>query len=182
MWFISTDEIDGVDEQLRITDRPALEGSLAAAGLDPAQISAIAADDITIERFTALCELEVAELRRHGYWTDGPELARAEFGRQRPSYVWAAPPEWAHSRASRFQIEVQNRFTGAFASFYDARTLPPPDEQLRRTIEAANEFIDCARRKGLEPPQLEVASADDLDDFYRWYGRPEWDIDCAFLP
>jgi hypothetical protein len=180
--FLDIDLIRGIDATFAVTDVSALRESLEAARLHPSQIDAVVNDKIDLATYFELRRSEVACLEQRGLFIDPLTVVENIYGVPEPEYGWAAGESMSEAAADLIQRSCQYAFTGAYASFYNARFQPSAEEQLERDIAAANRFIACAKDMGLEPPQETVQSLTDLDTFFSWWGLPEWDIPCKFEP
>ncbi|MCF6743951.1 hypothetical protein E9529_06615 [Blastococcus sp. KM273128] len=178
--IIDSDAMRGLDSSLRIVDPEQLAASLTAAGLDSAQVEALRAQDLTLETYVRLIQLEVACLKEQGIEASDPQVVTAEYGVQIPVYGYPSTvPGLSETEIGYRQISCQNRFTGAYQTLYMAKFLPSEEERTRIDIVAANRFLACARSLGVTPPLDEVRNAVELNQFNDWYMTPEADIDCS---
>jgi len=181
--IIRVDQMRGLDAELTIVDAEELAASLAEAGLHEAQVEALRRSDLSLQTYVRLVELEMACLRDQGIEPSPLEVSTLAYGVRQPTY--GCPAEVAgmtDGEISRIQVTCQNRFTGAYQALYAAKFTPSPDEALARDLAAANEFLDCARSRWIDPPIAAVRNSSDFDAFYAWYATPEADIDCHFRP
>ncbi len=181
--IIRVDQMRGLDAELTIVDAEELAASLTEAGLHEAQVEALRRSDLSLQTYVRLVELEMACLRDQGIEPSPLEVSTLAYGVRQPTYGYLAEvPGMTDDEISRIQVTCQDRFTGAYQTLYAAKFTPSPDEALARDLAAANEFLDCARSRGIDPPIAAVHNSSDFDAFYAWYATPDADIDCHFRP
>lgn len=181
--IIRVDQMRGIDAELTIIDAEALADSLTEAGLHEAQVDALRASDLSLETYISLVQLEMTCLRDQGIEPSPLEVSTLVYGLQQPTYGYPTEvPGMTADEISLTQVTCQNRFTGAYQTLYAAKFTPSADERLARDLAAANDFLDCARTRGLDPPVRAVHNASDFEVFYAWYSTPEAAVDCHFKP
>ena len=181
--IIAVDQMRGLDANLRIVDADELALSLEEAGLAAPQVQALKRQDLSLETYMSLINLEVACLREQGIEATNPEVDTAEYGIQIPGYGYPAEVDgMTAAEIDERQANCQNRFTGAYQTLYCASQLPSEEEQLRLDMEGANAFLACARALGVEAPLDVVDNEASLEEFHTWYASPEADIACSLRP
>jgi hypothetical protein len=180
--IISPSRIRGVDAGWNLIDADALRTSLASEGLDPAQVDALASDDLSLDRYVALVTAETECLRSFGLSVTPVTVEREGLGNLHvPTYGFSVGDSgYSEGQANHVQAACQNRFTGAYQVAYRTRLGPTLAEQEAALVVEANSYLECARRQGTSPPFEEVDAAS-IHDFLTWLGTDETP-GCSFQP
>lgn len=181
--MIRPSQLRGVDSDYKIVDSQALGESLEAAGLAQAQIDALVANDLTLDRYTELVRLEIDCVAEGGVVASDITITDSGNGVEIPSYgVPAEVPGLTEGQIAYLQAVCQNRFTGAFQPLYRAAWGPSREEEGQLLIDAANRFMDCARTKDVSPP-FDTIDESSLDGFFTWLSTDEVrNLACTFSP